>query len=70
MAKAKEKVPTYEELYDMLLVHLDKLESGQLTLDESLKVYEEATQIADQCQKHLESAQQKLQMTEHLGEKA
>lgn len=68
MVKAKEKTLTYEQLYEMLLAHLDRLENGQLTLDESLEVYEEATKIAEQCQKQLDAAQLKLQSVEQLGE--
>lgn len=69
MVKAKEKTQTYEALYETLQLHLEKLESGQLTLDESLKVYQEAMKIADLCQQQLESAQAKIQLLEQSGEK-
>ncbi|MGL4663088.1 MAG: exodeoxyribonuclease VII small subunit [Culicoidibacterales bacterium] len=69
MPKVKEKIPTYEELYTTLLTHLDKLENGNLALDESLALYEEAMKIAEQCQNHLERAQEKLQTIEKSEEK-
>lgn len=68
MAKAKAKNETYEELYEQLLGYLDKLENGNLKLDESLKLYQEAMELADLCQKQLENAQKKLQKIETVGE--
>lgn len=68
MAKVKDKGSTYEALYEMLLVQLDKLENGNLTLDQSLQVYKEAMDIADQCQKQLENAKQTLETIEKAGE--
>lgn len=68
MAKTKAKNETYEALYEQLLEYLDKLENGNLKLDESLKLYQEAMELADQCQKQLESAQEKLKQIESAGE--
>lgn len=69
MAKAKEKVLTYEALYEILQSHLEKLESGNLTLDESLALYQEAMEVAEKCQLQLKNAQEKLLSIENPGEK-
>lgn len=60
MVKAKTKNETYEELYTTLTKLVDTLENGNLSLDESLKLYQEAMNIAQQCQLKLEDAQTKL----------
>lgn len=68
MVKAKTKMETYETLYENLQKHIDELENGKLTLDESLKLYEEAVKIAEQCQDYLKKAQKQLDDIEEAGE--
>lgn len=65
---AKTKTESYEVLYAQLLEYIETLETGNLALDESLKLYEEALKISEKCQKLLESAQQKLTTLESVGE--
>ena len=36
------------------------LESGDITLDESIKIFERGTELAEECRKTLETAKQKI----------
>lgn len=51
---------TFEESMKKLNDIVSQLESGKLSLDESLDIYKEGTQIAVDCKKSLENA--KLQV--------
>lgn len=53
---------TFEESLNALEAIAKKLESGQCTLDESIKLYEEALALSGECTKLLEAA--KLKITE------
>lgn len=68
MVKAKTKTETYETLYESLQKHIDELENGKLTLDESMKLYEDAVKIAEKCQDYLNKAQLQLDEIEGVGE--
>lgn len=46
---------------------VDKLENGNLSLDEMIKLYEEGTSLASKCAKALEKAQ--IKISELSGEK-
>ena len=41
---------------------VEKIEAGELSLDESLKLYEEGVRLSQGCMKRLEHAQQKIEM--------
>ncbi|MBQ8229038.1 MAG: exodeoxyribonuclease VII small subunit [Clostridia bacterium] len=56
------KKMTYEEAVKRLEEIVEQLDSGKLTLDESLKLFEESTQLTAFCNKGLENA--KLKITE------
>lgn len=64
----KAKTETYETLYENLQKYIDELENGKLTLDESMKLYEEAIKIAEKCQEYLNKAQLQLDELEAVGE--
>ena len=51
---------TYEQALDRLKKTVEKLENGAVSLDESVKLYEEGTRLAVYCQKKLENAKQKI----------
>lgn len=68
MVKAKTKTETYETLYESLQKHIDELENGKLTLDESMRLYEEAIEIAEKCQDYLKNAQKQLDELKGVGE--
>ncbi len=48
---------SYEAAFAALQEIITKLENSELSLEESLKLYEEGKQLADQCAKLLEKAQ-------------
>lgn len=61
------KTQTYESAMEKLEQIVAKLESGEATLDESLKLFEEGAKLAAFCSKALDTAEQKittLQQTE------
>ncbi|MBQ8784381.1 MAG: exodeoxyribonuclease VII small subunit [Clostridia bacterium] len=53
---------TYEKAVKRLEEIVEQLDSGKLTLDESLKLFEESTVLTAFCNKGLENA--KLKITE------
>lgn len=53
---------TFEESLNALEAIAKKLESGQCTLDESIKLYEEAMTLSKECTELLQNA--KLKITE------
>lgn len=54
------KKQSYEEAITALENIVAKLESGEASLDESLKLLEEGTKLAAYCQKALDTAEQKI----------
>lgn len=54
------KKQSYEEAITALENIVTKLESGEASLDESLKLFEEGTKLAAYCQKALDTAEQKI----------
>ncbi len=51
---------TYEQATKRLEEIVEKLESGEMPLEESLKLYEEGVKLADFCTKKLNEAKQKI----------
>jgi len=60
MAKKTDE-PVFEEAVKRLEVILEKMNSGNVSLDDSLKMFEEANQLIGSCQKRLASAEQKVE---------
>lgn len=50
-------VETYETLYARLLDVVARLESGELPLDETLRLYEQGVHLAAECQRLLDGAE-------------
>ncbi len=50
----------YEKSVARLEEIVDKLESGSLSLEEMMKLYEEGTALAAKCEKKLDEAQLKI----------
>lgn len=50
----------YEQAVKRLEEIVAKLEGGSLSLDESLKLYEEGAKLLDYCRKTLELAKQRI----------
>ena len=51
---------TYEQAYQKLEEYTEQLESGELTLDESLKVFEKAVALIRYCGKKLDGAKKQM----------
>lgn len=55
-------MPSFEESLKKLESIVDKLEKGDLSLEESLKLFEEGVGLSATCKKELEEAEGKVQM--------
>ncbi len=53
---------TFEEAYTRLEEILEKMNSGSVSLDASIKLYEEADQLIQLCQNRLTEAEQKIEV--------
>ena len=58
---------TYEEAYNKLESILERLESKNTSLDESLSLYEEGIKLYKHCNKLLENAELKIRKFSQLG---
>lgn len=54
-------VDTYETLYLRLQEVVAQLETGELPLGETLKLYEQGTLLAAECQRLLDNAELRIQ---------
>lgn len=59
MPRAK-KQPDFEQSLERLESIVDSLEAGELSLEESLKVFEEGVALTRNCQKALNEAEQRV----------
>jgi len=55
------KDPSFEQLFEQLEATVQKLEAGNLTLDESLALYESGMQLAKRCSEQLDRAELRIQ---------
>ncbi|MBY0528735.1 MAG: exodeoxyribonuclease VII small subunit [Rhabdochlamydiaceae bacterium] len=53
---------SFESAYARLEEILEKMNSGKASLEDSLKLYEEADQLIVRCQKQLNSAEKKIEV--------
>ena len=60
---------SFEESIEKLEDIANKLESGELDLDSSLKFFEEGIKISNNCSKMLEKAEKKITILLEDGEK-
>ena len=58
---AEEKIYPFEEALEKLSALVEKMESGDLSLEESLKVFEEGIKLSKDCQNALSDAEKKVQ---------
>lgn len=54
--------PNFEEAFKKLEELLEKMHSEQISLDESLKLYEEADRLILYCNKKLQEAEKKIEI--------
>jgi len=52
--------PTFEELFQELEATVEKLEAGNLPLDEALALYERGMELAKKCSAQLDRAELRL----------
>ena len=58
---AEEKIYPFEEALEKLSVLVEKMESGDLSLEESLKIFEQGIKLSKDCQNALTDAEKKVQ---------
>jgi len=51
---------SFEDSFERLDQVIHKLESGELSLDESVTLYEEGVRLAEHCGRHLDNAEQRV----------
>jgi exodeoxyribonuclease VII small subunit len=59
---AKQKKLDYEAAVAELETLVERLEQGDISLEESLKLYERGVLLTRDCQEQLQAAEQKVQM--------
>jgi exodeoxyribonuclease VII small subunit len=57
-----EQPPSFETAYARLEEILEKMNSGKTSLEDSLKLYEEADRLINWCSKRLTEAEQKIEI--------
>ena len=57
-----EETPTFEDALGQLEKLVDSMEQGEMSLDDSLKAFEEGIKLTRQCQKSLDEAEQKVKI--------
>ena len=69
MSPAKEPTLTFTEASNQLDSILDKFKTGQLTLEESLKLFEQGVSTIQVCHQHLHQAKGQVEvLIEQLSE--
>ncbi len=63
-----DKKPTFEESLKTLESIADRIEQGQVGLEESIKLYEEGMKLAKHCRSALERAEQKIQQLQTMDQ--
>ena len=63
----KQQDLSFEQALDGLTTMVEKLESGKLSLEESVKAFEDGVKLSRQCEKLLDDAEQRLQVLDSDG---
>lgn len=61
---AKKNQNTFEEKLERLDTIVQQLDSGELSIEEMMKIYEEGMNLAQECRSYLENAEQKIEIIE------
>ena len=56
------KTPQLEQYLDSLEALVERMESGELTLEESLQAFEQGVKLTRECQQALSQAEQKVRI--------
>ncbi len=59
---------SYEVAYQQLETIIEQLESGELSLEKSVELYEQGQLLSAHCQKLLEDAELKIKQVDDTGE--
>lgn len=70
MSTSKDKNFNFESALARIETINTQLEGGALTLDDSIKLYEEGVKLVRQCQKTLSAAEQKVILLSQNNESA
>lgn len=62
MAEKEKKELKFEEALEKLEKIVEDLEGGELSLDESMKRYEEGIRLSQLCSKRLEEAKKRIEL--------
>tara|TARA_Y100001968_G_C19129622_1_gene606031 strand:+ start:161 stop:376 length:216 start_codon:yes stop_codon:yes gene_type:complete len=60
MVKKQKKNKSIEEIFDHLDLIISNLESGDISLEESLNLYEEGMKLSAICKSQLDKAEQRV----------
>lgn len=69
-AASKTAVPDFEASLKELETLVERMEKGELSLEDSLKDFERGVELTRECQQALKSAEQKVQKLIGKGEQA
>jgi exodeoxyribonuclease VII small subunit len=61
MTKDEKNNKSFEQSFDRLETILEKLNDSKLSLDDSLTLFEEANELITNCDKHLVTAENKIE---------
>ncbi len=59
---SSEKGPAFEEALEKLQLIVKKLESGELSLEDALKSFEDGVRLTRVCQEHLSTAEKRIEI--------
>jgi exodeoxyribonuclease VII small subunit len=62
MSKKKSETPSFEESLSELEALVERMESGELSLEESLSAFERGIALTRSCQEALQAAEQKVEI--------
>jgi exodeoxyribonuclease VII small subunit len=62
MARKQQQIPSFEKSLEELEALVEKMEQGDLSLEESLQHFERGVQLTRACQQALKEAEQKIEI--------
>jgi exodeoxyribonuclease VII small subunit len=68
MAEAKPEAPAFEAALDELEKVVQRLEGGELTLEQTLQLFERGIELRDRCQKELKDAETRIEILMRRGD--
>lgn len=68
MSKKEEKEMTLEETFEQLEEKLQSLESEDITLEDSFKIYKEGMDLLKQCHEKIDYVEKKVLEISEVGE--